>query len=199
MHYSITSMIGAQLHVYDQAFFLGGLAPDLHSYMGTSHYYVSHFAFKNEQGKTLTNYEQYRSKYLVGEISPFHLGYYFHLISDDVWKREVYYKKVKHLPSEARREVLQKNYRDFWRLNGMIIDHFSLDLRDLRSLDVAMEEIDSRHFPQLISALHRDFELRNEASGEELELLDFDKVLGVLNKSVEACLDAYSVLIRNTV
>jgi hypothetical protein len=165
--------------------------------MGTSHYYVSHFAFRNEKGQTETNYEQYRSKYLFREISPFYLGYYFHLISDDIWKREVYYKRVKHLPPEARREALQKNYRDFRRLNGMIINHYSLHLRELKAIDVDMDEIDSRHFPKLINALHGDFVLSDEASGEELELLDFAEVLHVIDESVRTCLEAYAVLKRN--
>lgn len=169
----------------------------MHTYMGASQYYISHFAFKNEQGQTETDYEEYRSKYLIPKTSPFHLGYYFHLISDEIWKMEVYYKKVKNLPPEARREALQKNYRDFWRLNGMIIDHYSLQLRDLKPIDVDMEEVDSRHFPKLINELSRDFELRDEASGEALELLDFDEVLRVLDKSVRACLDAYVLLTRN--
>ena len=194
MHYCITSLIGRSLGIDCGSFLLGGLAPDLHTYMGPSNYYLAHFAFRNNEGETETDYEQYRSKYLADKMSPFYLGYYFHLISDDVWKREIYYQKIKGLEPKKKKMALEKNYRDFWRLNGKIIDHYSLELQKLTPIAVVMDEIDHGFFPQLIQALYRDFELKDEASGEVLEILDLAEVLSIIDTSAELCLDAYASL-----
>lgn len=193
MHYYITSILNKSLGFTDDSFLLGGLAPDVHSYMGASHY-LTHFSKKDERGNTYIDYEEYVGKYLVDTNSPFHLGYYFHLIFDDIWKREIYYKKIKCLPLEQRGEALQKNYRDLWRLNGKIIDHYSLELMELQPILITMDEIECQYLPELINALNRDFKLKDAASGEALELLDFETVLSVIEESIRACLDAYSKL-----
>jgi hypothetical protein len=195
MHYCITSLLSQSLKLTDDSFFLGGLAPDVNRYMGHSHYYLTHFAKLNAFSQPITDYAYYIATYLSDHPSPFHLGYYFHLLSDDVWKEDIYYKKIKSLPHEEKRVALEKNYRDFWRLNGRIIDHFSLELRELDPPGISMPEIDSTYLPELIMELHRDFALKDEASGEDLEFLDFDEVLGVIEKSVKVCLDAYGKLI----
>lgn len=194
MHYCITSLLSQSLNQTDDSFLLGGLAPDVHRYMGQSQYYLTHFAMKDELGNTITDRNTYLTKYLSDELSPFHLGYYFHLISDEIWKEDIYYKKIKCLHQKDRKAALEKNYRDFWRLNGKIIDHHSLQLRELEPASVNMHEIDSKYFPELIKALHRDFELKDEASSEGLEFLDFGDVLRVIDKSARVCLDAYAML-----
>ena len=197
MHYCISSLLSRCLDFHDSSFLLGGIAPDLHSYMGPSHYHLTHFSRRDENGNTQTDYSAYIGKYLTGTMTSFHLGYFFHLISDDIWKKEIYYKKVKGLPPEEREEALGKNYRDFWRLNGQIIDYHSLQLETLRPFAPHMDEIDPGHFPQLIAALHGDFERKNEVDREELEFLDFWEVLAVIDQSVKTCLDAYDVLIAS--
>ena len=194
MHYCITALLNKSLNFTSDAFFLGGLAPDLHSYMGESKYYLTHFALKDDQGNTITDYDRYRRKYLVNAPSPFYLGYFFHLIFDEIWKKEIYYKKIKGLRTEDRKVALEKNYRDFWRLNGKIINYHSLQLRKLEPMAIQMDEIDCRYFPALINELYRDFELKDKASGEALELLDFDEVVNVMDISVQACLEAYSAV-----
>jgi len=191
MHYCITSLTGESLGITDGSFFLGGLAPDLHSYMGPSNYYRTHFSFRNDEGLTETDYDLFERKYFVDDVSPFHLGYYFHIISDDIWKHKIYYRKIKGLEPHKKEVALKKNYRDFWRLNGKIIDHHSLVLQELAPIAVEMDEIDHQHFPKLIQELYRDFKLKDEASNEDLEILDLTEVLSVIESSVRSCLGAY--------
>ncbi len=44
MHYCITSLLSQSVNQTDDSFLLGGLAPDVHRYMGQSQYYLTHFA-----------------------------------------------------------------------------------------------------------------------------------------------------------
>jgi hypothetical protein len=198
MHYCIASMVNKSLRIQDTAFYLGSLAPDVHAYMGTSQYHATHFSLRSKQGETYTDYGVFISKYLTGRPSPFHLGYYFHLIADEYWRKEFYYKKVKCLSPKEQQEALQKNYRDFWRLNGRIIDHHSLKLHDLNPGGAGdlMDEMDHRHLPKLIQALRRDFEQKDAAKDEELEFWHFAEVLDFLDQSARACLEAHRHLIE---
>ncbi|MCR2806914.1 hypothetical protein [Paenibacillus soyae] len=188
MHYCITSKINARLKLDEAPFLLGGLAPDLNKYMNQQKS-ISHFAKYDANGVIYTDYNAFFDKYLINRQSPFHIGYYFHLISDEVWLRDIYFKKIKYLPTEEKKEAQQKYYRDFWRLNGKLIDHYSIALKQFLVEPVDIDEVDYSYLPELIHDLSRDFERMNEAKEEQLELLDFDEVIQVLEKSIQTCLE----------
>lgn len=192
MHYCISSLVNEKLRLQEDQFLLGGLAPDLNKYMNQPKM-DSHFAKCNANGIFYTDYEAFYDKYLINQGSPFHIGYYFHLISDEIWLREIYFKKIKWLPPEEKKEAQQKYYRDFWRLNGKLIDHYSIELKQHFVEPVAIDEIDYRYLPALIRDLKRDFEFMNDAKDEPLEILSFEEVIRVLEESVRICLEKSKV------
>ncbi|WP_199621327.1 hypothetical protein [Paenibacillus alkalitolerans] len=145
MHYCISLLINEQLQLREDQFILGGLAPDVHKYMGESKA-LSHFAKQGPDGNIYSDYASFFNKYL------------------------------------------QKYYRDFWRLNGKLIDYFSLQLKELIIEPVEIDEINYRFLPELVKELYRDFELMNDAKEESLEILEFDEVLQALDKSFKTCL-----------
>ncbi len=186
MHYCISSLINEKLKLREDQFLLGGLAPDLNKYMNQPKS-ISHFAKHDSEGLFYIDYDAFFDKYLVNHKSPFHIGYYFHLISDEVWIREIYMKKIKWLPSEEKKEAQQKYYRDFWRLNGKLIDYYSIELKQLIAEPFEIDEIDCRYLPGLINDISQDFEFMNDAKGESLEILEFEEVLEVIDESTRRC------------
>lgn len=120
---------------------------------------------------------------------PFYLGYFYHLISDVLWVEEIYNKKIKWLPQPDKKEAQLKYYRDFWRLNGKLIDHYSVEYRPVKVTPIEVEEIDYRYLPELIKDLEVDFEMKDEAKEQELEILEFEEVVEIMDRTVRDCLD----------
>src|SRR5690625_6048453 len=82
MHLIISNEVANQLPIANkQAFLLGGIAPDAVLTKETSHFYVGHHHDYTRSIAYDTFYEKYRDRKEVDYI----LGYYTHLITDDMW------------------------------------------------------------------------------------------------------------------
>lgn len=187
MHYCITARLADELKIQDDQFLLGGIAPDVHKNMNTPKA-ISHFVKTSHDGQIFADYAGFYDKYLEFMSEPFYLGYYYHLLSDVIWVEEIYKKKIKWLPQPEKKEAQLKYYRDFWRLNGKLIDYYSIEYKLLDVNPVEIEEIDYRHLPDLIKDLEADFERKDEAKELELEILDLEEVIDILELSVKECL-----------
>ncbi|GFN30273.1 hypothetical protein [Paenibacillus xylaniclasticus] len=187
MHYCITTRLGEAMEIDDPQFWLGGIAPDVHKHMQEPKA-KSHFGSLNSQGLMYSDYEAFGAKYFRDRIHPFHLGYYYHLISDQLWLEAVYYPLIKWLPQPRKKIAQESYYRDFGRLNGRLIDHYGLKLASLEVLPVEIDEIDYRYLPALIQDLVHDFESKDEHQDEPLELLEWNQVIHILDRTVQVCL-----------
>jgi len=123
MHYYISSKLQQELDIKENnAFLMGGLSPDVYESKSELKE-KSHFMKNDAHGLAHPDFNFFKDKYLSRNRSPFNLGYYYHLISDDIWLKEIYYKKIKWLPKDIKAQAKKKYYRDFGRLNGKIIDY----------------------------------------------------------------------------
>lgn len=68
-------------------------------------------------------YERYKSKLLSDEL---YLGYYFHLIEDDLFRRFLYYE-LDLLSKRGDPIMLEELYRDYHILNGIIVKEYALE------------------------------------------------------------------------
>lgn len=187
MHYCIASLLSKELQISDSQFFLGGIAPDVNKNMNSSKK-ISHFIKTDSEGRVFADYGEFKNKYLVHIKDPFYLGYFYHLVSDVIWGEEIYNKKIKWLPQPDKKEAQLKYYRDFWRLNGKLIDYYCLQIREMDVKANEIEEIDYKYLPDLIKDLEVDFAMKDEAKEQELEILRFDEVVNILELSVRKCL-----------
>ncbi|KHF37228.1 hypothetical protein CM49_00734 [Paenibacillus sp. P1XP2] len=187
MHYCISTLLARELGIDDDQFLLGGIAPDVHKYMNAPKK-ESHFIILQTDSEFACDYRGFCQKYEHHMKDPFFLGYYYHLISDDIWVKEIYYKKIKWLPQPEKKKAQEQYYRDFRRLNGRLIDHYALVWKPLETEAVRIDEIDYTYLPELIGDLRSDFALKDETKDEALEMLRFDEVIDVLERSVKACL-----------
>lgn len=185
MHYCVSSIIADKLGIEDRSeFLLGGIAPDIHGLMGVSKG-VTHFKDGDKTGKSYINYQRFFDTYKEVIKEPFYLGYLCHLISDVVWL-DMYLKKVEYISSEQWMEKLEVSYRDFERLNGRIIEHYSLQLNQHATPNVYIDGYNVEFLPTLLDLLSRDF-LNNEyLMSEQLELFENDnsEIIDYINRSV---------------
>lgn len=187
MHYCISTILKRELQINDDQFLLGGLAPDVHKSMSEPKE-TSHFMRKDDTGIGFIDYRFFYNKYLAKNKTPFHYGYYFHLLTDDIWLKEIYYKKIKWLPQDIKTEAKRMYYRDFWRLNGKLIDYYSLELVPLKEEPIDIDEIDYKRLSELIWSLENDFIMADSVKGEPLEILVMNEVLQTIERTVTSCL-----------
>lgn len=196
MHYCIATLISEKLKLEDKDHFvLGGIAPDVHPYMNISKD-ITHFIERDELGKGSINYFNFIRKYQEQIADPFYLGYLCHLISDDIWSKDIYYKIVEFNTKEERKEILKINYRDFWRLNGRIIKNYSLSLVPLSIPNKNIEEINLESMPLLLNWIEKDFAYDESTASEHLELFENDnsQITDYIDKSVKKSLEMINKL-----
>jgi hypothetical protein len=190
MHYCISMVLNHKLQINNDQFILGGLAPDVHKNMNEPKG-KSHFLKRDAAGISHVEHHIFFDKYLARNRTPFHLGYYFHLISDEVWLREIYFKKIKWLPQGIKQEAQNKYYRDFRRLNGKLIDYYSLELVPLKEQPIEIDEINYALLPELVRGLENDFKMADSVKGEPLEILELEEIIQTIEKSVLSCVSRF--------
>jgi hypothetical protein len=185
MHYCVSSILADRLGVDNRnEFLLGGIAPDIHGLMGIAKG-VTHFKDSGETGKSRINYQRFFDTYKDVINEPFYLGYLCHLISDVVWL-DLYFKKVEFISPEQWLEKLQVSYRDFGRLNGRIIKHYSLQLNQHVIPNVYIDGYNVDFLPPLLDLLSSDFSINEDLMNEQLELFknDNSEIIDYINRSV---------------
>lgn len=190
MHYCISTILKQELEISDDQFIMGSLAPDVHK-SSSKLKEISHFMKEDNCGIGYVDYQLFFNKYLTKNRTPFHLGYYFHLITDDIWLKEIYYKKIKWLPQDIKAEAKKMYYRDFWRLNWKLINYYSLELIDLKEEPIDIDEIDNRLLRELIMDLEIDFNMADSVKDEALEILDFTEVIQIVERIVARCIENF--------
>lgn len=187
MHYCIATVLQQRLGLADQGFIIGNLAPDVYE-SSSKLKDRSHFMEEDKDGLIYIDFNLFYEKYLENNQSAFHLGYYCHLISDDIWLNEIYYKKIKWLPQSEKSKAKHAYYRDFRRLNQKLIEYYALRFVPLELQVAPVAEIDSTLLPNLIEELHEDFRLAEISESESLEILHFTEVVEVIEKTIISCL-----------
>ncbi|WP_143598500.1 hypothetical protein [Tissierella sp. P1] len=127
IHYCVGNKILKRVKLDEHQFMLGNLAPDAYS-PELGGYLVSHFRIPEEIMKfECVDLERFKSKYKHQITNDFVLGYYCHLITDNLWLKDAY-KKYGHLGLDERNQAVKLVYKGYWVLNTKLMDKFSLNL-----------------------------------------------------------------------
>jgi hypothetical protein len=127
IHYCVGNKILKRVKLDEHQFMLGNLAPDAYS-PELGGYLVSHFRIPEEIMKfECVDLERFKSKYKHQITNDFVLGYYCHLITDNLWLKDAY-KKYGHLGLDERNQAMKLVYKGYWVLNTKLMDKFSLNL-----------------------------------------------------------------------
>jgi Zinc dependent phospholipase C len=104
MHLIIANQIAEKVLISDKSSFLiGGIAPDSVSPKDLSHFYIGDV---NDYSRSIA-YEKFIEKYSGSSNTEFILGYYTHLIADDLWLKGFYLPWLKNR-MENDKEIFNK-------------------------------------------------------------------------------------------
>lgn len=186
MHLIIANRIAESLSIEERTSFLvGSVAPDAVSTKNESHF------FKGEvQDYTrYIDYEGFLDTYQSERKSPYILGYYTHLIADDIWLRGFNLPWLRNR-MEADPQLYDVSHHDFRLLNSKLLEHYGCTnelkrvLRHVPAI-VDLEEVKREDVESFIPYVLGDMEYDKETIHEDLRLFTMIQIIGYIETAVE--------------
>ncbi|MCM3736715.1 hydrolase [Bacillus cytotoxicus] len=188
MHVIIADLVAKKLEIQDKtSFLIGGIAADaVHSRKEKeiSHFYTG--STKNYTRKI--DYDAFFNKYKVYKDFPFILGYYTHLIADDIWLQGFYLpwlkNRIDHNP-----KILPLYHHDFKLLNGKLLQYYDSDKSLFHTLNmnanlVCIDEITVENIYSFKSSVFEDMLYPQQDLYEPLQVFTLDQMIGYIETSL---------------
>jgi hypothetical protein len=182
----IAYRIAERLSIEDKTtFLLGGIAPDAVSPKDLSHFYIGEVQDYSRR----IDYKGFLDKYSSLAKSPYVLGYFTHLIADDIWLNGFYLPWLKNR-MEVDQEVLNLYHNDFRILNGKLLEYYGFkdELRKTLcyiSTIFDLQEVKSKDVEEFIPYVLGDMEYDKEVINEKLNVFTFNQIIGYIETSVD--------------
>ncbi|SEO97255.1 zinc dependent phospholipase C family protein [Paenibacillus sp. OV219] len=189
MHAIIAIRMAESLSIEERTLFLlGSIAPDAVSTKNESHFFQGDV----HDFSRSVDYAGFLYKYNAHAASAYILGYYTHLVADDIWLKGFNLSWLRNR-MEANKELYNQYHKDFRVLNGQLLEHYGLkdELNRLlfHSDDVIdLVEVKSKDVEALIPHVIEDMNYSPEVIAEKLQVFTFDQILGYIETSVEVAL-----------
>ena len=186
MHLVIANRIAEQLSIEDKTtFLLGGIAPDAVSPKDLSHF----FKGEEQDYSRSIDYKGFLDKYSSLAESHYILGYFTHLIADDIWLKGFYLPWLKNR-MEVDKEILNLYHNDFRLLNGKLLDYYGFKdefkemLCDTPAI-LNLQEVKSKDVEEFIPYVVGDMEYGKEVINEKLHVFTFNQIICYIETSVD--------------
>ena len=186
MHLIIANRIAERLSIEDKAtFLLGGIAPDAVSPKELSHFFIGEV----EDYSRSIDYKGFLDKYSTQAENHYLLGYFTHLIADDIWLKGFYLPWLKNR-MEADKELLNLYHNDFDLLNGKLLKYYGIKDEIRKTLCTTptifdLQEVKSKDVEKLIPYVLEDMEYVKEDINEKLNVFTLNQIIGYIETSVD--------------
>ncbi|WP_346728938.1 zinc dependent phospholipase C family protein [Lederbergia citrea] len=189
MHLIIVNEIATKLSINDRnSFLLGGIAPDAVTSKDFSHF----FRGDHQDFSRYIDYEKFLKKYSSYKQISYILGYYTHLIADDLWLKGFFVPWLKNR-IENDKNMVSLYHNDFRLLNGKLLEYYGVNLEPMKELGksgsiIDLEEVKIKDVKDLLPLLFQDMNYSNNALEQKLNVFTFDQIIGYIETSVEKSL-----------
>ena len=187
MHLIIANRIAENLSIEDRTpFLLGGIAPDAVAPKDLSHFFTGDV---QDYSRSI-DYKGFLDKYRSQAENHYLLGYFTHLIADDIWLKGFYLPWLKNR-MEVDKEVTTLYHNDFRLLNGKLLEYYGFtdELRNMLSYFpttiVDLHEVTSKDVEEFIPFVLGDMEYDKEVLNEKLNVFTFNQIVGYIETSVD--------------
>ncbi|QOS77650.1 zinc dependent phospholipase C family protein [Paenibacillus sp. JNUCC31] len=186
MHLVIANRIADSLSIKDKIpFLLGSIAPDAVSSKDSSHF----FAGEVQDFSRNVDYKGFIHKYSSQAEDLYVLGYFTHLIADDIWLKGFNLPWLKNR-MDADAGLYKLYHNDFRILNGKLLEHYGYTDELRRSLNYTptlpeLDEVKSKDVEKFVPYVLGDMEYDNAILNENLNVFTFNQIVGYLETSVD--------------
>ncbi|WP_342572285.1 zinc dependent phospholipase C family protein [Paenibacillus sp. FSL R5-0749] len=186
MHLLIANRIADSLSIKDKTpFLLGSIAPDAVSSKDSSHF----FAGEVQDFSRNVDYKGFIHKYRSQAEDLYVLGYFTHLIADDIWLKGFNLPWLKNR-MDADAGLYKLYHNDFRILNGKLLKHYGYTDELRRSLNYIstlpeLDEVKSKDVEKFVPYVLGDIEYDNAILNENLNVFTFNQIVGYLETSVD--------------
>ncbi|MGW7160189.1 zinc dependent phospholipase C family protein [Paenibacillus taichungensis] len=186
MHLIVANRIADSLSIVDKTpFLLGNIAPDAVTTKDSSHF----FAGEIQDYSRNVDYKGFLHKYRLQAEDLYVLGYFTHLIADDIWLKGFNLPWLRNR-MEANKELYKQYHNDFRLLNGKLLEHYGYkeELRNrLNHIPTIpdLEEVKSTDVEKFVPYVSDDLNYDKEILNETLNVFTFEQIIGYLETSVD--------------
>ncbi|GIP29380.1 hypothetical protein J23TS9_45100 [Paenibacillus sp. J23TS9] len=182
----IANRIAESLSIEDKGLFLlGSIAPDAVSPKDLSHFFKGEI----QDYSRYIDYKGFLHKYSKQIESQYILGYFTHLIADDIWLKGFNLPWLRNR-MEADKELYNLSHNDFRLLNGKLLEYYGYtdELREMISYHPTifdLEEVKSKDVEEFIPFALEDLDYDKEVINEKLNVFTFTQIIGYIETSVD--------------
>ena len=112
--------------------------------------------------------------------------YWCHLMEDAIWVHDVVDKYVRIYTGEVKKAYYQKGYRDYERLNYLLLEEYGLQRPKFMNREVPVEEVRQDLVEAMIELVKSYFAVTS-CKKEELELYTWEVITAYMDKCVRIC------------
>lgn len=186
MHVIIDNKIAERLSMENRTpFLVGSIAPDAVSTKNESHFFIG----KHQDYSRSVDYKGFLHKYSSQADSHYILGYYTHLIADEIWLKGFYLPWLRNR-MDADKELHGLYHNDFRILNGKLLEHYSFRDELRKTLYYIptisdLQEVKFKDVGEFIPYVLGDMEYEREVVNQKLNVFTFDQIVGYIETSVD--------------
>jgi hypothetical protein len=191
MHSIIGNKIAEALSIEDKtSFLLGSVAPDAvfsHEEKNLSHFFVG----KVQDYSRSVDYKGFLHKYSsqVDSENYYVLGYFAHLIADDIWLRGFNLSWLRNR-MDADKGLYKVYHNDFRLLNGKLLEHYGVTNELRKTFNhfpaiLDLEEVKSKDVEKFVPYVLGNMEYDKAVLNEELNVFTFNQIVGYIETSVD--------------
>ncbi|MEA3319387.1 MAG: zinc dependent phospholipase C family protein [Bacillota bacterium] len=184
MHTIIAHEIASRIKVVDiSSFIFGAVAPDAVAPKDLSHFYKGN---PNDHSRSI-DYEAFLQKYNNYKDHPYILGYYTHLIADDIWLKGFFLPWLKNR-LENDSTILERYHHDFKLLNSKLMYHYQIEPDLLKGIlgaadPMELEEVSLTQVSSFIPYVEQDMMLTQ--TDEPLQVFTMEMIIGYIETSID--------------
>lgn len=187
----IGNKIAESLNIADKtSFLLGSVAAD--AVFSFEEKNVSHFFIGEVKDYSRSvDYKGFLHKYKsqIENKNHYVLGYFSHLIADDIWLRGFYLSWLKSR-MDADEGLYTLYHNDFRLLNGKLLEYYGFTDELRKTLSnippiIDLEEVKAEDVEKFVPYVLGDMEYDKEFINENLDVFTFDQIVGYIETSVD--------------
>lgn len=189
MHYIIGSQVAERIQLQNpDRFLFGNMLPDCVDGPGgrSGPKARSHFwDWREETQEKGQNWNWFWDKYGTFCEDELYLGYFCHLVADAVWGIDVYMPMKQQYGD--RLKTVGTLYKDYHRMNELLRVRYAPREPALSWIENGIKEAELSFGDEYVQELLEDFHEDTGARKEDLEIMDYDRIVSFIEHAVSVC------------